>query len=79
VEEILGVSEVVSRIYERLAERIFVGHRGDRRHLRDQPMRSDHPMLRIEDVEAVVVEGRQCPDDPTHHRHRMASGLENIQ
>ena len=28
-------------------------------------------MVRIEDVEAVMVERRQRPDDAAHHRHRM--------
>ena len=31
----------------------------------------DQPVVRIEDVEAVVVEGRQRPDDAAHHRHRV--------
>ena len=39
-------------------------------------MRGDHPVLRIEDVEAIVVEGRECPDDPAHHRHRMGIAAE---
>ncbi len=33
-------------------------------------------MLRIEDVETVMIEGGQCPDDPTHHRHRMGIAAE---
>ena len=76
VQEVLGIAEIVARIDERLAERIFVRHRGDRRHLRDQPVRGDQPVLRIEDVEAVVVEGRERADDAAHHRHRMGVAAE---
>ena len=35
VQEVLGVAQIVLRIDERLADRIFVGHRGDRRHFGD--------------------------------------------
>ncbi len=28
-------------------------------------------MVRIEDIEPVVVERRQCSDHPAHHRHRV--------
>ena len=34
-------------------------------------MRSDHPLLRIGDVRAVVIEGRQRSDDAAHDRHRV--------
>ena len=38
VQEVLGVAQVVARIDERLADRIFVAHRGDGRDLGDQPV-----------------------------------------
>ena len=44
-QEIAGVAEAVLRIEERLAERIFERHRDQRRHLGDQPVRGDHPLL----------------------------------
>ena len=66
----------MSGIEERLADRIFEGHRGDRRHLGDQPVRSDHPLLRIGDVGAVVIKGRQRPDDAAHDRHRVGVAAE---
>ena len=50
VQEVLGVIERVLRIHERLADRVFVGHRRDRRHFRDQPVRGDHALRRIGDV-----------------------------
>jgi hypothetical protein len=33
-------------------------------------------VLRIKDVEAVMVEGRKCPDDSTHNGHRMGIAAE---
>jgi hypothetical protein len=72
VEEVLGVAEVVARIHERLAERVFVGHGRDRRHLGDQPVAGDQPLLRVVDVHAVVVEGGQGADHAAHDRHRVS-------
>ena len=45
-QEIAGVGQVVVRIDERLADRIFVGHRRDRRHLGDQAVAGDHALHR---------------------------------
>ena len=70
-EEIAGVGEVVLRVHERLADRIFIGHRRDRRHLGDQPVRGDHPLLGIGDVGAIVVEGGERADHAAHDRHRV--------
>jgi hypothetical protein len=39
-------------------------------------VRGDHPVPRVEDVEPVVVEGRQCSDDAAHHRHWMRAAPE---
>ena len=39
-QEIAGVAEVVLGEDERLADRIFIRHRGERRHLGDQPVRA---------------------------------------
>ena len=61
-QEIAGVAQAIVRIHERLADRVFECHRYKRRHLRDQPVRGDHPLLGIRDVGAVVIEGRECAD-----------------
>ena len=71
VQEILGVAQRILREYERLAERIFVGHGRDRRHLGDQPIGRDHALIRVMDVGRVVVECRQRADHSAHHRHRV--------
>ena len=71
VQEILGVGQVVARIDERLSYRVFVGHRGDRRHLGDQPVRRDLALAAVIDVERVVIERAHRPHDADQHRHRM--------
>jgi len=55
-EEVARVAQAVVRVEERLADRVFVRHRRNRRHFGDQPVRGDHPLLGIGDVRAVVVE-----------------------
>ena len=69
VQEILGVGQLVARIHEGLSDRVLVGHRRNRRHLGDEPVRRDHALARIRDVGAVMIEGRQCADDADHDRH----------
>ncbi len=76
LQEVRGVVEVVARIDERLADRILVGHRRDRRHLGDQAVAGDHALLGIVDVGEVVIEGRQRADDAAHHRHRVRVAAE---
>ena len=78
-QEIGGVVEIVLRIDERLADRIFVGHGGERRHLGDHADRGDHALMRIGDVGGVVIEGRQRADRAGHHRHRMRVAAEALE
>ena len=78
-QEVLGVVEIVLRINERLADRIFVGHRRERRHLGDHADRGDHALGRIGDVGGVVVEGRQRADAADHHRHRVGVAAEALE
>ncbi len=78
-QEVRGVVELVLRIHERLADRIFVGHRGQRRHLRDHADRGDHALQRIGDVGGVVIERRQRADRADHHRHRMGVAPEALE
>jgi hypothetical protein len=46
-DEIAGVVEFVLWIDERLADRIFVGHRGECRHFRDHADGCDHALVGI--------------------------------
>ena len=75
-QEIAGVVEVVLRIDERLADRIFVRHRGERRQLGDHADRGDLALHRIVDVDGVVIERRERADAGHHHRHRMRVAAE---
>ena len=78
-QEVRGVIELVVRIHERLADRIFVGHRRQRRHFGDHADRGDHPLRRIGDVGGVVIERRQRADRADHHRHRMGVAAEALE
>ena len=55
--KILGETEIVARVNEWLSDRIFIRHRRHRRHFGDQPVRGDHPLMRIVDIGGIVIEG----------------------
>ena len=78
-QEVGRVVEIVPRIDERLADRILVGHRGERRHLRDHAHRGDHALHRIGDVGRVVIERRHRADRAAHHRHRVRVAPEALE
>ena len=78
-QEVGAVAEIVLGIHERLADRIFVGHRRERRHLGDHAHRSDLALARIVDVDRVVIEGRQRADAGHHDRHRMRVTAEAVE
>ena len=71
VEEVRGVIELVPRIDEGLADGIFIGHRGDGRHLRDHAERGNVALDWIGDVDGVVIEGGKRADGANHDGHRM--------
>jgi hypothetical protein len=79
VQEVRRVIEVVARVHEGLAERVLVGHRGDGRHLRDQPEGRDLALAGVVDVEVVVVEGGQRADHAAHDRHRVRVAAEAVE
>jgi hypothetical protein len=56
-QEVACVAKAVVGVEEWLADRIFERHCCNRRHLGDQAVRSDQPLLRIGDIGAVVIEG----------------------
>ncbi len=78
-QEVRRVVERVLRIHEGLADRVFVGHRRQRRDLRDHAHRGDHALVRIGDVGRVVIEGRHRADRGDHHRHRMRVAAEALE
>ena len=78
-QEIRGVVEIVLRIDERLADRVFERHRRERRHFRDHADRGDLALPGIGDVGRVVIEGRERADARHHHRHRMSVAPETVE
>ena len=74
--EVRRVRQVVARIHVRLADRVLVGHRDQRRHLGDQADRRDVALVRIVQVDRVRVERRQRADETRHHRHRVRVAAE---
>ena len=56
VQKVRRVIEFVARIDERLANGIFVGHGGDRRHLGDHADACNLALLGIADIRGVVIE-----------------------
>ena len=79
VHEILGVGQAVLRVHEGLAFVVFVTPRRHRRHLRDQPVRHDLALMRIEDVHVFVIKRRHRTGDADHHRHRMRVAAETAK
>ncbi len=79
VQEVRRVIEIVLRIDERLADRIFVGHGGQRRHLGDHADRGDHALGRIGDVGRVMIEGRQRADGADHDGHGMSVAPKSLK
>ena len=78
-QEVRRVVEVVLRIHEGLADRVLVGHRRQRRHLRDHAQRGDHPLRLVRDVGRVMIEGRERADAGHHHRHRVRVAAETLE
>ncbi len=76
LEEVAGVGEVVARISERLADRVFVRPRDDGGHLRDQAGFGDDALVGVGEIQAVVIEGRKRADDAARHRHRVRVAAE---
>ncbi|MNK98430.1 hypothetical protein D3C87_1187920 [compost metagenome] len=78
-QEVARVGQVILRVDERLALRVLVCHRDQRRHLGDQADRRDVAMLRVRDVGGVVVERGQRADQARQHGHRVRVAAEAAQ
>ena len=79
VQKIACVAQAVTRVHIGLTGAVFVGHCHQGWHLGNQPDRRDVAVLRIVDVGAVMVEGRQRANEPGHDRHRMGVPPETPQ
>ncbi len=74
--EVGGIGQIVLRIHERLADRVFVGHGHDGGQLGDQPEGRDFAVLGVSDVERVVIERGERAHHSDHHRHRVRVAAE---
>ncbi len=79
VQEVFRVAQVVARIHQRLTDRVLVNHRGDGRHLGDQAHGGNFAVVRIVDVQGVVVERRKGADNATHDGHGVGVTTETIE
>src|SRR6266480_4899286 len=69
----------IARARVGLTLRIFERHRRDRRHLGDQAIGGDHPLVGVMDVGRVVIEGRQRADHAAHDRNRVGVAAEPVE
>ena len=69
VQEVGCVVQIVSWVNERLANVVFVGHCSNGRHLRDHAQGSNHALVWIGDVGAVMIEGRESSNGTGHDCH----------
>ena len=74
--EVLAVRQVIARVNKGLANRILVGHGYDGRNLGNQAERRNLAVLRVIDVQRVMVEGRQGPHHADHDGHWMRIAAE---
>ena len=79
VQEVFCVRQVVTRVHHGLAHGVLVNHCGQGRHLGNQADRGDFAMLRVIDVEGVVIEGRQGADHTAHDGHRVGVATEAVE
>ncbi len=79
VQEVFRVAQVVARVHQRLTDRVLVNHRGDGWHLGDQAHRGNLAVVRVVDVQRIVVEGRKRADNATHDGHGVGVTTETIE
>ena len=79
VQEVFRVAQLVVGVHQRLTHGILVDHGGDGRHLGDQANGRDFTVLRVVDVQRVVIEGGQGTHHATHDSHRMAVTTEAVE
>jgi len=71
LQEVRTVGEVVLWIDERLADRLLVAVRGNRRQLGEQTVDRDFNLPRVAGVERVLIKGGKRADSGREDRHRM--------
>ena len=76
MQEVFRIRQIIARVNEGLAYRIFISHRRQCRDFRNQTVRGNFALRRVPNIERVVIERRQCPDHAAHHRHRVGVAAE---
>ena len=79
VQEARGVFEVVAGVADREANRVAITRRGNRRHLGNQAHRRQPALLRVLQVQRVVIETGQRAEHAGQHRHRVRVVAEALQ
>ena len=74
LQEIFHVTQGVDGIHVGMADGVLVRIGDDGRHLRDQAHGRKLAVGGVVDVEGIVVEGGECPDDTHQHTHGMRVG-----
>ncbi len=79
IQQVRAVVQVVTRINERLALRMLVRCRRDRRNLGDDAVSENLTMARIIDIHRVMVERGHRGDHSGHHGHRVCVVMKAVE
>ncbi|MNG08856.1 hypothetical protein D3C84_922430 [compost metagenome] len=79
MQEVFRVVQVVTRVHHRLTHGVLVGHGGEGRHLGNQTHGRYFAVMRVLDVQGVVVEGGKRTDHATHDGHRVSVAAEAVE
>ena len=77
--EIRRVGKVIAWIHHRLANGVFVGHRGQGRQLGDQTNRRNFALFGVVQIHRIRIERAHCAYQAGHDRHRMRVAAESAQ
>ena len=69
MEKVLRVIQIVAGIDKRLADGIFIGLCGNCWNFSYHTIGSDHPVIGVINIKAIMIEGGQSADDAAHDSH----------
>ena len=78
-QEVAGIRQLIARVHVGLALAVFVGHGHQRRHFGNQSDGRNLAVLRVVDVGAVMVEGRQRAHQACQHSHGVRIAAKTAQ
>ena len=79
VQEVSCIAQIVLRVHERLTFRIFVGHGSQSRDLGQQTDCHQFAILRIGNVNLLVIERGKSSRNTAHDRHRVGISSERLE